>query len=583
MTDELRVGADDAQAEIADLRPRRVWPKFLLMHLTILITGLALLRHYRKPPHRPRVLVAVDLEGTYFSGSEQAEVLAERFGERALALGLEIVYPRDRDATAILKKTDLAAGAKELDAAFVLVGKTKVEATPYPLPNAVAPFWDVRGELDLFVIMDGGAPQKVGSLTALVGAPDRGLALRGVAESLADQAIDAAVGPMLRSPAAGRFASLKTAKGEPALAHGFSWLSLRERAERDAAAAYARGVEARRAGEKGSRPITFLGAPSAHDELLGVGDQLLVATGDIRATLSFETRQPGFQRLLRGIELWPIHTGTRTSLYRGAGLYALPRESSPPLALVEDLFGYARSLTIVEAQGLRRVRVDGDKKWDAPRVAPGGGLVAVQERASQTASPELVVYAIANGKELYREKGDQFYGHAWLSAQRLVFVHRSKGESGPLVASGTAIFPVDFDVNAGVRGAPWLVPDGEVWSQPIVVGAKLAFERKAEGRGVGELDLSTGVFGKRGLGFDARALSPAGDGRIVFELHDPKAPEELALLPLEGPPIVLTKNLARDLGPRFSPDGKRVWFTSEADDPWFPGQRTVSFVAWLEP
>ena len=109
------------------------------------------------------------------------------------------------------------------------------------------------------------------------------------------------------------------------------------------------------------------------------------------------------------------------------------------------------------------------------------------------------------------------------------------------------------------------------------------FERKTGDRGIGELELSTGTFAKRAMGFDARALSAGNDGRIVFELHDPKLPEEIALLPLEGAPIVLTKNLAHDLGPRLSPDGKRVWFTSEADDPWFPGQRTVAFVAWLEP
>lgn len=587
MSDE-RGGVPEVLAEdLGALRPKRTWPKFVLMHLTILVVGVSLLRHYRKVPHRPRVLVAIEVEGAFYAGSEPAEILAERFGEKAASLGLEIVHPRDKDALAILQKSDLKAAAQQLDAAYVLVGKTRVEAIAYPLPNAVAPYYDVRGEVDLVLTVPGEPDVPCGTLSALVGAPDRTLALRGVAESLADQAIDLSVGPMLRSPSTAKFSTLKTSKGEAVLTPAFSWLSARERAERDAQAAYARGLEARKAGEKGARPVTFVGALSAHDELLGVGNDLVVATADIRTTLSFETRQPGFQRLLRRVELRPPAGPART-LYRGAGVFAFPHEAAPPLVLVEDLFGYARSLTVVESNGLRRLQVDPDHRWDGPRVSPDGRHVVVQDRPCATCAAELVVFALGSGKAIFRVQGDAFHGFSWLDPGGFVFVHRSK-EKDPknpaLAKDGLAVFPVALSPSGDTAtlGGPFVVPDDELWTSPAAQAGKIAFERKSGDKGIAVLEWATFAVSKRAPGVDARALFWAPDGRIAFELHDPKLPEEVAIAAEDGAVTVLTKNLAHDRGPRFSPDGKRVWFTSEADDPWFPGQRTVSWVAWVAP
>lgn len=571
--------------EVIALRPKRTWPKFALMHLTILIVGIALLRHYKKPPHRPRVLVAVEVEGTYWAGSDAAETLAERFGEKAAALGLEIVHPRDKEALATLRGKDLAAAARAFDASFVLVGTTKVEAISYPLPNAVAPYWDVRGELDLVLRAEGAADVPCGHLSSLVGAPDRGLALRGVAEGLADQAIDESIGPILRSPAAGRFVNLKTAKGETALAPAFAWLSARERADRDAVAAYARGLEARKAGEKGPRPITYLAAsPSAHDELLGVGAELVVGTADIHTTLTFDTKRPAFQRRLRALEVRPA-TGPARTLYRGAGVFAWPHEPAAPFVLVEDLFGYARALTVVEPTGLRRLRVDPEHRWDGPRVSPDGRHVVAQDRACASCPAELAVFALATAKEVFRVKGDAFAGYTWLDAATFVFVHRSDGKAPrnpALVKDGAAVFPVTLG-EGGAVGAPFLVEGDESWVAPVAAAGKVAFERRSGDKGVAVLDWATGTVVLRAAGLDARALAFAPDGRLAFELHDPKLPEEVGVVGLDGAVTMITKNLVHDRGPRFSPDGKRLYFTTEADDPWFPGQRTVSWVAFAEP
>ncbi len=585
MSDERGHVPEVLAEDLGALRPKRTWPKFVLMHLTILVIGVSLLRHYRKVPHRPRVLVAIEVEGAFYAGSEPAEILAERFGEKALSLGLEIVHPRDKDALAVLQKSDLLAAAQQLDAAYVLVGKTRVEAIGYPLPNAVAPYYDVRGDVDLVLTVPGSPDVSCGTLSALVGAPDRTLALRGVAESLADQAIDLAVGPILRSPATAKFSTLKTSKGEAVLAPAFTWLSARERAERDAQAAYARGLEARKAGEKGPRPVNFVGALSAHDELLGVGAELVVATADIRTTLSFETRQPGFQRQLRRVEL-RAPSGVARTLYRGAGVFAFPHEPAPPLVLVEDLFGYARSLTVAEPSGLRRLQVDPEKRWDGPRVSPDGRHVLVQERPCATCAAELVVFALGTGKSVFRVQGDAFHGFTWLDPGGFVFVHRSKDKdpkNPALVRDALAVFPVTLSADQAALGEPFLVPDDELWTAPVAQAGRLAFERKSGDKGVAVLEWATRQVSKRAAGVDARALAWAADGRIAFELHDPKLPEEIAVAAEDGASTVLTKNLAHDRGPRFSPDGKRVWFTSEADDPWFPGQRTVSWVAWVEP
>lgn len=572
--------------EVIALRPKRTWPKFVLMHLTILIAGIALLRHYKKPPHRPRVLVAVEVEGTYWAGSDAAETLAERFGEKAAALGLEIVHPRDKETLATLRGKDLAAAARAFDASFVLVGTTKVEAISYPLPNAVAPYWDVRGELDLVLRAEGAPDVACGHLSSLVGAPDRGLALRGVAEGLADQAIDESVGPILRSPAAARFSNLKTAKGETALAPAFAWLSARERADRDAAAAYARGLEARKAGEKGPRPITYLAASaSAHDELLGVGADLVVGTADIHTTLTFDTKRPAFQRRLRALEVRPP-TGPGRLLYRGAGVFAWPHEPAAPFVLVEDLFGYARALTVVEPTGLRRLRVDPEHRWDGPRVSPDARHVLAQDRACASCPAELAVFALATGKEVFRVRGDAFAGYTWLDAATFLFVHRSdaKAPRNPaLVRDGAAVFPVTLGGEGGAVGAPFAVPDDAAWVAPVAAQGKVAFEQRSGDKGVAVLEWSSGTVVRRAAGLDARALAFAPDGRLAFELHDPKLPEEVGVIGLDGVVTVLTRNLAHDKGPRFSPDGRRLYFTTEADDPWFPGQRTVSWVAWVEP
>ncbi len=588
MSDE-RGGVPEVLAEdLGALRPKRTWPKFVLMHLTILVVGVSLLRHYRKVPHRPRVLVAIEVEGAYYAGSEPAEILAERFGEKAASLGLEIVHPRDKDALAVLQKSDLKTAAQQLDAAYVLVGKTRVEAIAYPLANAVAPYYDVRGEVDLVLTVPGEPDVPCGTLSALVGAPDRTLALRGVAESLADQAIDLSVGPMLRSPSTAKFSTLKTSKGEAVLAPAFSWLSARERGRaRRAGRLRARGLEARKAGEKGPPPGHLRGCA-------------LGARRAARGRQRPRRRDGGHPHdpLVRDATTWipaPAAAGgavaagrAARTLYRGAGVFAFPHEAAPPLVLVEDLFGYARSLTVVESNGLRRLQVDPDHRWDGPRVSPDGRHVVVQDRPCATCAAELVVFALGSGKAVFRVQGDAFHGFTWLDPGGFVFVHRSKDKdpkNPALAKDGLAVFPVALSPSGDTAtlGGPFVVPDDELWTSPTAQGGKIAFERRSGDKGIAVLEWATFAVSKRAAGVDARALSWGPDGRIAFELHDPKLPEEIAVAAEDGAVTALTKNLVHDRGPRFSPDGKRVWFTSEADDPWFPGQRTVSWVAWVAP
>lgn len=595
---------------------RRIWPVLVVL-MVITVGGAFLLYRLSNAPRPNRVLVAFDVDGYWWEGSEPAALLSDQLGERLGKLGFDVVKAGDPEVTKILEKAKSPAeAAKALQAGFVIEARLQ----PEEIKHEKIGFVELRVDAPVTVTFTGESAKEAGRLTGFSGAKDPKVARRLLASAMADQAFDLAVPAVLAHPAIQAILE-KRATGEAAsLAPAKEFAEKRTSMTKNAVESYEKLRKQRLDAEFGPIKPTYLSPASAHDELAAVTPLgWLRSANDVRPFYVAGAEKMGWITELEVLEWRSVEDPTKAvPLWKGYNLYGYPSAeptTGVPVVLVEDLFGWAKTITIIDKSGkARRVRVDTAHRFVDPKVAPGGKFAAMWDRPCQTCSAELLVVRVADGETVFASspKDGVISAYTFVDGHTLALLEtpkvdvplpvdkdKEKGKTaagdGPspkpaappgddeddATAVAQHLFLLDLDAPAPARRVVAKAKPGERWATPKADAAgKHIVVETAKGM-LAVVDLGTGEARTITVPGAATWPSFSPDGAwIAFELHAGGQPAEIAAAPAAGGAVqVLTKNAFRDRFPLFSSDGKRIVYETIDEDPTFPKHRLVVWVA----
>jgi len=589
---------------------RRIWPVIAVLLTITLGAGLFFYR-LSKAPRPNRVLVAFDVDGYWWEGSEPAAVLSDQLGERLAKLGFDVVKAGDPEVTRILEKAKSPAeAAKALQAGFVIEARIQ----PEEIKHEKIGFIELRVDAPVTVTFAGESAKEAGRLTGFAGAKDPKVARRLLASSMADQAFDLAVPAVLAHPAIKAILE-KRATGEAAsLAPAKDFADKRTSMTKNAVDSYDKLRKLRLDAENGPVKPTYLSPSSAHDELAAVTPLgFLRSANDIRPFYVAGAQSMGWINELEALEWRSVADPSKSvGLWKGYNLYGYPAAeptTGVPVVLVEDLFGWAKTITVIDKTGkAKRVRVDTSHRFVDPKVSPGGRYAAMWDRACQTCASELLVVRLSDGETVFASKaGDgSIAAFTFVDEHRLALLETPKVEvplpsekddkkdaAKPLLKKALVeeddddavvpqhVFTLELESTPPTRTVVTKAKKGTAFGGPSADrdGKRLVLETTKGSLAV--LALATGEVSTLAIGGHASTPRFSPDGAwITFTLHVGGSQGEIAALPSAGGPVqVLTKNEFRDRFPQFSSDGQRIVYETIDEDPTYPKNRLVVWVA----
>lgn len=613
------------------IKPRPKWP--LLAFVLLLLGGGGYLAWTAMNTVDPlKVLVAVDFGGQWYEGSKPAARLVDGLNERLQNLGFAPVRAGDPKVVEVLEgNTDLVKAARKLGAAWVVTGRIATEVIEHPIDGG---YVEVRAKGVIEVRhVDDEAPHTE-EITSWSGSRNLETARNRLSgDALGRPLARAVLAPIVLHPEIQKRlnASADTA-GQLQPARQF--VAEQGRQVRTFNDAYTALAERRTAAEKGDPKPTLHRPMSAADGLSGTGPKgALVKTADIRPFVSERGAKLGFIEDLETLA-WVDAAGKTEVLWSGYNVYGYPGVSDDGrvVALVEDLFGWAKTVTVVVEGGApQRLRLDPERRFSTLRPSPDGSLVALYESACRDCESELVVLAVADGAERLRLSHGQgrFEGFTWLDKATLLVVNtppkpepppeegseEAEGaDGGEGDAEGDADAEADPEAEAdrqgdgspegagparkpavvlgGTQPGIWRVPaDGSPASEIVTFGDDVRLSwpaADAEGKHVAfaayddagyalvTLDVAGATLARHATDSVVEHPGYAPDGRHLVFTVGGRTRQEVVVMPATGGDLrALTQNSVRDRYPRFSHDGKRVWFETLDDDPNFPRARSV--------
>jgi hypothetical protein len=577
--------ASDANDDLdvpSALPRRRLWPVVVAFCAIAAAIGFFVYRMARAPMPL-RVLVAVDVDGYWWEGSKAAAALSDKLGGRLSALGFDVVKAGDPEVSKVLEKAKTPEdAARALHAAFVITARIVPEVIEHAIPDGK--YYETRGAADVSVRHVDRAPVVAGKVATFSGAKgDKNRSVEGLAGSLADQAFDVVLPKIMADPSIVELLNDRQSNVAPAIFPARDYLLAREERNKHAIEGWD-GLRAEHlAKENGKNKPTYLSPPGAHDELAGVTkDGPLASTNDVRPFFLPDRKVLGWIN-----ELETVEVRGKASYFRGYNIYGYPgcAPGGSPVVLVEDLFGWAKTITVIASdtgKDSKRLRVDPEHRFLDPRIAPGGKTIGIYDRPCSTCAGDVMVIDVS-GKELHRIEAASgvVSGFTWLDATHLVYVFSPKGSPDAEEPPEPELRIVDVTTQALETIK---LPKGERYGMPTASpkGDLVAFERVDGQKAIALFDRATKTFSARQIPGWARAPSFSPDGSsLAFELSDGgKADIAVAKVqPLDGPVHKLTQNPYRDRYPLYSIDGSVVYYETVDDDPNWPEHRTVSWIA----
>jgi hypothetical protein len=526
-------GSEQDEFEVLARRPRR-WPWVIAM-VALLAGGGAGLFVLDSAPDPKRVLVAVNLDGYWWEGSEASATVTDVFATRLEALGFEVVKAGDPKVMAVLESAESPqAAAKELGAGFVVTADLKAEMLEHPITPTY-----YEGRVSGIVLLSYGQ--------------------------------DAA-------------ATLGTVNGWSGSSDAAKAKALLGKASLDAAtAAYETKLEERLKGEEGQNDQKYHGKLDEDVVLGGITEQgFLSQVTKIRPFYDPASESLRYYRDTDAL-YWTKLTGERSELTRAYNLYGYPATTADggTVVLVEDIFGWAKAINVIRGnQPPARLRVDPDHRYSSPQVAPAGGFAAFYDKPCQRCLNGILVIELAQGKTVFKleEREGEPYGFSWLDSKRLLLVWKPVPTEEQEEASVQGVYVVDVSAKE-----PHLELLQNVEADTTLVaasvdhaGKRVAFGRRHEdGRGLAILELDPPALTTYDVGgfVSDPVLSPNG-ASVAFEQNDEIVHYGLS----SGARTELTRNAVRDRYPSFAPDGQRIYYESWSSDPNFPKERNVSVV-----
>ena len=619
------------------IKPRSKWP--LLVFVALLLGGGGFLGW--RALHTVdllKVLVVVDFDGQWYDGSKSAARLADGLNERLQGLGFTPVRAGDPEVVAVLEKaSDPVSAARKLGAAWVVSGKLKTEAIEHPIGEG---YTELRAAGTINVQHVEDAAPTTGDIAGWTGARDAERARQRLSgdqlgRQLARVALPAIVlHPLIQE----KLASSANTAGQ--LQPARQYVADQGSKVRVFNDTYAALAQRRAAAEKGEPKPKIERPMSGEDGLCGAGPKgALIKTADIKPYISERRGDLGYTDDLESLA-WVAADGKTETLWRGYNIYGYPAVSDDGrvVALVEDLFGWAKTVTVVIEGGAPvRLRLDPEKRYSTLRPSADGSRLAMYEQACRRCDSDLVVLAVDGGKELVRLKHGtgRFDGMTWINGTDLLVLNvpgapetdtadddahdepqggaeagseadGEDGEDGDDEATAktdtaegdaakegqTAGLTLEGPERAVWRvptsgGAPtrlYTLPENQYLSWPAVnpTGAHAVFAAQIEGEyAVAMLDLAEGTLRhlavERGP-VEQPVFSPDGKHIAFTQGRSTRQEIMVSTIGLEAA-RALTQNKVRDRYPRFAADGSRVWFETLDDDPNFPNKRTVVVLA----
>jgi hypothetical protein len=586
---EATEGPGAPPSEELVVRRRSPWP-FLTVVIALFASAGGLVWYLTSRPDPFKVLVAVDVNGHWWEGSRDAAHVADEVAEGLKKIGFEAVKGGDPKVDKVLEKAKSPdEAARALGAGFVVVGEAKTELVEHPVEGG---YVEVRAKVSLrvrYVLDDEGKADET-AFSAWSGAANKKEAMRLLSDNLARRVFDAAVPRITDHPVIRDKLASKDVQALVRLDDAKKYVEGRRKQLDDVRKAYEALAGERDGASAKPFPITYLSRPSAKDYLCAAGPEgVLVQTQDSTPFVDPKTMKVGWITELETLA-WRGDDGKDKTVWTGYHLYGYPSASpgGAPLVFVEDIFGWAKTITVALADGTsRRVAVDPEARFVNPEAAPGGAAAALYRRPCYGCKADFVVVSLTDGATLFSRAsggafdGDDaaasFGGYAWLDDKRVIYV----------------VEPSEVDTEN------WILQQVRVLdvSQTPPTDQKLldlAPHERCQSPSSGEdgrrfVMTCSSESGGRLVVFDAQTGART-DTQLVGANADMSRDGSLVAYGRGGDIYLmkvadqsetrLTKNAIFERYPRISHDQRRVYFESQQEDP-NEGRRVVSVIGFV--
>lgn len=594
------VDVDDE--ELLKRSKTKLWP--ILLGLGAVAAGIGGYVAYQATrPDPMKVLVAIDADGFWWQGSTPSALVSDKLAERLKKLGFEAVDGGDPAVVEKLANVTTAEEARQkLRAGFVITGDLTPKVGKLPVDDGLV---EARVDGEIRLSFAGEAPKDIGSVRSFSGARKEDKALELLGESLGDQVFDRAIRGLLAHEQIQRLVHGADAIARGNLTSAKGYVDLRDKQLQAAKEQLDKLGTERKKAEAGGRDQKYHTVFEGEDLLAGVGPEgILIKRSATRYFFSPEQNTLGYFRDLHSL-MWKGFDGKEREVAQGYNFYSYPgaAPSGSPVALIEDLFGEAKTITIIDKEGApRRLRVDGSHRYQAPKLSPGGTRLAVFDLSCMRCPAGLLVLDVKSGQELYAVKGDagDMGSFAFIDDDHLAYVYRDKaapvatkgapgddadeGEDEEPAAPPVRLVQVVLSGDAKNRAPETLyeAPRGEVFDavSPGQGGKWLALGRSAEdGKQLAVFDVQAKAMTAYDVEGGTYMVTASPTSRAVaFERYG----EIFHYAIDKGALTRLTDNHARDRYPMFSQDGARVFYESLAEDPTFPKQRALTAIVSVQ-
>ncbi|MBL8744644.1 MAG: PD40 domain-containing protein [Myxococcales bacterium] len=592
---------EDAPESEYVVKRRPMWPFFAVLGVIIAsVAGLVFYLTSRPDPFK--VLVAIDVNGQWWEGSKPAAVLADKIADGLQKVGFEPIKGGDPKVDKVLSKAKSPEeAARKLGAGFVIYGSLSPQLTDHPVEGG---FVEARTNTKLTVryVTDSEGQAAEVPITSWSGGETKAEALDLMAEHVADRIFDAALPKLFEH----EVIKSKIDRGDVAavvrLDDAKKFLEIRGRRLDEVKKAYDK-VNQDHAEANDPVKITYHGGFHEQDYLGGVGEAgPLLLTADLSPFIRPSNFDLAWITQLETLA-WRGPDGKDKLIWSGYHIMGYPSAAPGgfPVVFVEDLFGRAKTITVAEADGTsRRVRIDPKARYVNPEVSPKGKAAALYEKACRTCAASFTVISLSDGKALYfrasggddafGEGAESYGGYTWLDDNQAAFLvdgkpkvieKDEKGEDAPPDTWVTVqeLRAVDISQSPPLERLVAQLDVGERCQSPEASrdGKQVAMTCSSQKGWV--LTFVDSMNGEKTLS-EERAAAPtwSPDGKkIAFERSGNIFVYDVA----SKQATQLTKNDFVERLPRFSLDGKRIYFESQLKDP-NNNRRIVSVPASIE-
>jgi hypothetical protein len=587
-------GAPEAAPLSEDLRlPKRpLWP-FLILAI-LLLGGLAFLWRTLRRPDPMTVLVAVQLDGGWWEGSKPSATLADGLAEHLEKIGFVPLKSGDPKVTEALERAASPLdAAKKLDAAFVIYGKLEPKIIEHPIEGG---YFETRLEAKIQVAHVGEQPVDTQQISSWSGAKNKEQALDLLGDSLSAMVFDAALPVLLQHPDV-KALSEGGVGDKTRVMQSKAYVELRAKKLTEAKTNYDKLPDEKKNEERGRREVKYLGPFDRAAALCGVTKKGVVAhIQSVKPFFSPMENELGYLTELERI-VFISPNGEEQEMYRGYNVYGYPGvdRDGKHIVLIEDIFGWARAVTLVDAPGQsKRLLVDPRRYPVEPALSTDGSAVALWDRACKTCAARLLVIALPSGNKLYAG-GDgetSLAGLTWVGPKTLVFLERPPPEQKKQKKTD-GVDPDDLPDEEELGDQHLMELDLGVESpKPVEIHKAVAGESygppaaSGDGRYIamsrwGPLRTDLAVFDRQEKKLtvydvpyrvERPAVSPDGR-RVAFEQRG-----DIMSFGFDEQKVTrLTQNPSSERYPLFSLDGKSVVFESRTRDPNFE-RRLISSI-----